>query len=133
MRYFLIVPVLMSCASFPKIPDEAIHYQRKCMDSKDTEACRVCTEFTSELPECWNGLGLYEMRDGHDDYQAAACYFQLAIEADRNYVQGYNNLAIAHFRMGNTKLAINLLNEVLTIDPGFKEARENLMFIQINE
>ena len=54
----------------------------------------------------------------HGEYWEAIAYFKKVIDSQPAYWAAYNNLAIAYFSLGKSKLAFDTIEKVLEFDPG---------------
>lgn len=52
-------------------------------------------------------------------------YYLAAINTDPNYVEAYNDLAMAYLKLENYDLAIANLNMALTVNPDYELAKNN--------
>jgi tetratricopeptide (TPR) repeat protein len=59
------------------------------------------------------------------DQQGSLPYYLAAINTDPNYVEAYNDLAIAYLKLENYDLAIANLDMALTVKPDYELARNN--------
>ena len=71
-----------------------------------------------------NGIGLHSLSKSKS--AAAESAFRRAIEADKGYMPAYNNLAVTLERLNRVAEAVSVLEQALTISPGFEDARKNL-------
>lgn len=115
---------ISSCAHIPNVDPRAFQFEQACVLEKDLASCQLCTELTSALPACWNGLGLAQAEAG--DYDSALGFFSLAVQADPNFAQAYNNMAVCQHHLGNDDQAIKLLEKALELDPLYQDAFYNL-------
>jgi len=76
---------------------------------------KIVVSKNPKSPEAYNGIGLYWMQK--EQFAQAEAAFRSAIDARKNFVPGYNNLAIILERMNQRPKAIKVLEEGLKIAP----------------
>lgn len=113
--------------------DLAIFQFKKSLElNPDYENARLNLEIAEKFKigeMNWDDLGIMTQAKSTDDLATKVRLYTQLLNLAPYYVQIYNNLAVAEFKLGNINNAFKHLSAAIIIDPGYAMAHNNLGFI----
>lgn len=113
--------------------DAATRYFSESLKADPTyETARINLEISQKFASgelSWSELEIKSIADTTSDQEEKARLYRQLVNLAPWYVDIYNNLAVAEFKLGNLNDAFRYLNLAVTLDPTYAMAHNNLGYL----